>query len=60
MKGTPELNRDVMDALLDLFIFWFALAWNLTLLISLFRGVKHLFNRCYEGYVLKLLTCKGD
>ena len=32
----------------------------MTLLVSLFRGLKHLFNHCYEGYVLKLFTCNGE
>lgn len=60
LKGATSLNSDVMMALVDIFRFWFVIFWSLTLLISLFRGVKHFFNRCHNGYVLKLLTCKGD
>ncbi len=59
LKGMPDLQSDVLYALSDIFRFWFAIFWSMTLLLSLFRGLKYLFNHCYEGYVLKLLTCKG-
>ncbi|WP_345993629.1 hypothetical protein [Sulfurimonas sp. HSL-1716] len=59
-KGAAAIDKDVLKALLDIFRFWFLIIWNLTLLISLFRGVKYFFNRCHEGYVLKLLTCRGE
>lgn len=60
LKGMIAIDRDVLKALFDLFKFWFVILWSLTLLISLFRAIKHLFNHCHNGYVLKLLTCKGD
>ena len=58
-KGMISIDRDVLKALFDLFRFWFVILWSLTLLVSLFRSIKHLFNHCYNGYVLKLLTCDG-
>ena len=59
-KGMIKIDGEVIKALVDIFQFWFVIFWSLFLVISLFRSVKHLFNRCYGGYVLKLLTCKGD
>ena len=56
-KGMISIDKDVIKALFDLFKFWFVIFWSLTLLISLFRAIKHLFNHCHNGYVLKLLTC---
>lgn len=58
-KGMIPIDKDVIKALFDVFRFWFVILWSLTLLISLFRAIKHLFNHCYNGYVLKLLTCNG-
>lgn len=56
-KGTPSLDAEVLGALGDLFWFWFSLAWSMGLLLSLFRSLKYLFNRCIGGYKLQLLTC---
>ncbi|MDD2358103.1 MAG: hypothetical protein PHX13_09370 [Thiovulaceae bacterium] len=59
-KGMPPLQKEFLFALGTIFQFSFMIFWSITLLVSLFRGLKYLFNRCYEGYALKLLTCKGD
>ena len=56
-QGAVELNQDVFNALLAIFVFWFPLAWSLSLLFALFRSLKYIFNRCINGYELKLLTC---
>ncbi len=56
-QGAVPLHGEVLSALFDLFAFWFALMWSVTLLIALFRGLKFIFNRCYAGYMLKLLAC---
>jgi len=58
--GSPSLEQKNISALLDISKFWFVIAWSFTLLISLFRGIKYIFNSCIDGYELKLLTCKGD
>jgi hypothetical protein len=60
LKGMPPLENDVVQALWKIFYFWFTIFWSVTLLLSLFRSVKYFFNHCYDGYVLKLFTCKGD
>lgn len=53
------LNSNVFMALLDIFIFWFPIAWSFSLLIALFRSVKYIFNNCINGYEFKLLTCSA-
>jgi len=58
-KGMPSLDEQVVKALGDLFLFWFSLAWSVALLLSLFRSLKYLFNRCTSGYKLQLLTCNS-
>jgi len=56
-QGYPSLNSEVIDALLSLFKFWFVILWNVAILLALFRSTKYLFNRCFAGYKLNLLTC---
>jgi len=56
-QGTSPLNKEVYEALFSIFRFWFALAWSVTLLISLFRTLKTVFNHCYNGYEIKILQC---
>lgn len=58
-QGMPNLSSEVIDALFDIFKFWFSVLWSITLLLALFRGLKYIFNRCINGYELKLLTCKS-
>lgn len=58
--GSPSLNSENIEAILKVFKFWFAITWNFSILISLFSGIKYIFNVCIDGYELKLLTCKGD
>ncbi len=59
-KGLVDVNQETMSALLDIFFFWFGVLWNVGLLIALFRSIKFVFNRCYNGYMLRLFTCKQD
>ncbi len=56
-QGLPSFNNEIVSALLQIFKFWFSIVWSLTLLISLFRSLKYLFNNCLAGYELKLLSC---
>ncbi|MBU1657884.1 hypothetical protein KKG72_02390 [bacterium] len=56
-QGAASLNIEILKALLDIFRFWFPIAWSVTLLISLFRGLKYIFNNCIAGYTLKLTAC---
>lgn len=56
-QGMASLNTEVFYALIDVFKFWFPISWSFTLLISLFRSLKHIFNSCINGYELKLLEC---
>ena len=60
LSGMPTLNKEIFSALKDILDFWFPIVWSLTLLLSLFRGIKYIFNTCINGYEFKLLTCKGD
>ena len=56
-QDLPELTPKVTDALFNITLFWFPLFWSATLLFSLFRSLKYIFNSCIEGYKLQLLTC---
>ena len=56
-QGMPSLSSEVVAALLDLFKFWFPIAMSFTLLIALFRSIKFIFKRCYNGYKFELLSC---
>lgn len=57
LYGMPDLHVEILTALYDIFKFWFPVFWSLTLLLAIFRGLKYIFNRCINGYELKLLTC---
>jgi len=59
-QGFPALNEDVIKALLSILKFWFAPLWGITLLYSLFLGIKYIFNNCKKGYKLELLTCQKE
>lgn len=59
-QGSQELNQRVYEALFLVFKFWFVLSWSLTLLLSLFRELKPVFNRCINGYKLTLLSCPSE
>ncbi|QSZ42397.1 hypothetical protein GJV85_09855 [Sulfurimonas aquatica] len=59
-QGSLELNQSVYEALFLVFKFWFVLSWSLTLLLSLFRELKPIFNRCINGYRLTLLSCPSE
>lgn len=56
-QGSAQLSAEVMEALLQVFLFWFPLIWSISLLVALFRSLKYIFNRCIGGYELKLLEC---
>lgn len=56
-QGASSLSPEVLQALGDIFLFWFPLVWSITLLIALFRSLKYIFNNCNNGYELKLLEC---
>jgi len=56
-QGSVVLSGEVLQALKEIFFFWFPLTWSVTLLVSLFRSLKHIFNVCHSGYELKLYEC---
>ncbi len=56
-QGAVALNEDVLNALVTVFVFYFPLTWSFALLLALFRSLKYMFNKCIQGYELKLLTC---
>lgn len=56
-QGMPKLDIEVVDALKDLFEFFFPLLWSFTLLLALFRSLKYIFNRCVGGYEFHLYSC---
>ena len=56
-QGMPTHSSEVFSALVEVFIFWFVVLWNFTLLIALFRSLKYVFNSCQNGYKLQLLSC---
>ncbi len=59
-QGMPTHSSEIQSALVQVFIFWFVILWNFTLLIALFRSLKYVFNSCYSGYKLQLLSCPKD
>ncbi len=59
-KGTVELNSDIINALFDIGVFWFAIFWSITLPVSTFFGMKQLFKECKNGYRLQLFTCNNE
>ncbi len=59
-QGCVTLTPKVYMALFKIFQFWFALAWSVTLLLSLFLSLKHIFNRCYAHFQLILFTCPDE
>jgi len=60
IQGMPTLSSEVLEALLNLFKFWFPVVWGLTLLIALFRSLKYIFNTPHAGYELQLIACNSD
>jgi len=56
-QGAIDLTSEVIDALLDIAIFWFPIFWSFVLLIVLFRSVKYIFENCFDGYKFQLLSC---
>ena len=59
-QGMQSLNTEVYSALFVVFKFWFAPLWGISVLIVLFTGLKHLFNKCRGGYMLILHTCEKE
>lgn len=59
-QGLPSFDEKVSLALFDIFSFWFMILGNIALLLALFRGMKYLFNRCHNGYVLELSSCPEE
>ena len=59
-QGFVSLNSEVYKALFGVAKFWFAVVWNIALLLALFRGMKYIFNSCNGGYVLELFSCEND
>lgn len=55
--GAKPMSNEVFSALQDIFLFWFSICWSISLLMSLFVGLKYIFNRCYGRYKLQLLDC---
>ncbi|MEN8304202.1 MAG: hypothetical protein ABFQ64_09035 [Campylobacterota bacterium] len=59
-QGMPTHSSEVYAALAQVFVFWFVVLWNFTLLIALFRSLKYIFNSCHSGYKLQLLSCSKE
>ncbi|MCD6433635.1 MAG: hypothetical protein J7L21_06300 [Sulfurimonas sp.] len=59
-QGLPPLGVEIFRALFNIFEFWFQFFWSLTLLVSLFRSLKYIFNAPYAGYELKLVACESS
>ncbi len=56
-EGFAVLDVAVVNAIMDIFTFWFLFSLNLTVLLALFRSVKFIFNKCRAGYSFQLLKC---
>jgi len=58
-SNIKSFDMEILNALVEVFWFWFSILWTLTLLLALFRSIKYIFNTCIKGYELKLLTCES-
>jgi hypothetical protein len=58
--GMQVLNKELLEALFSVFSFSFMLVFGLSLLLSLFLGLKYIFNDCYDGYSFELLSCLSE
>ena len=59
-QGLPDLSHEIVNALFDVWQFWFVISLNIALLIALFRSVKYLFNRPHAAYMMKLKSCNKE
>ena len=59
-KGLPSLSAEVWQALWQIFLFWFTILLNLSVLFALFRSAKYLFNRCHAGYKFVMTACPKE
>jgi hypothetical protein len=55
--GFAQLDDEVIDALAKVYKFYFSFVFSITLLVVIIRSIKYIFNRCTDGYELKLLSC---
>jgi len=55
--GLVELDAKNIEALLDIYKFYFSIVFSVSLLFILSRSIKYIFNVCICGYELKLLSC---
>ena len=58
--GMQSVDSTLLLALLDIFVFWFMILWNVALLLALFRSLKYIFNTCHSKYKLELYTCQKE
>lgn len=56
-KGAIPLDSEVINALVEIGLFWFAIFWSVTLPLSTFFGMKQLFKVCHNGRNLQLFSC---
>lgn len=60
VQGMNALSSEILQALFDITLFWFPILWSMTLLLTLFRSLKYIFNRCINHFKLELLRCNLD
>ena len=58
--GMQVLNVEVLDALQNIFLFWFMILWNGAFLLALFRSLKYIFNTCHGQYTLEIYSCTRE
>ena len=59
-EGAKPFNTELFEALVIIFEFWFIIFFGIALLLSLFQGLKHIFNHCHHTYSLELLSCPQE
>lgn len=50
----------MINALFDVYKFYFSIVFSISFLVILFRSIKYIFNKCIYGYELKLLSCNKE
>jgi hypothetical protein len=59
-EGMKPFHSELFEALVIIFEFWFLVFFGIALLLSLFQGLKHIFNHCHHTYSLELLSCPQE
>lgn len=58
MQGAPTLTPEILQALLDIYFFWFSILLQLSFVFGIFLSASSLLGRCFGGYEMRLRLCQ--